>query len=151
MDVMGELQTMIQSGGLSRAKLTAILRDMAQTTEKKVRRPCQPTMPVVQYTEVERSTTCLHCNTIHVTHLKFKEKEDSVGIVRGGKVMIINAMSPAKVECVSTYCIACEDFVKRMSREELEERYMVLLTGNQKMPTNYGILYTKESREEKEE
>lgn len=151
MDVMGELQTMIQAGGISRARLTAILRDMAQTTERKVRGPYQQNTPVVQYTEVERSTTCLHCNTVHVTHLKFKGKEDSVGIVRGNKVMIINASSPAKVECVSTYCAACEDFVRRMPREELEERYIVLLSGHKKVPPNYGILYTKESRIDKEE
>ena len=150
MNVIGELQSIMQSGGISRARLSSILRELADLQEKRTRTPYKRAMPVTQYTEIERNTTCLHCGSVHKSTLKFKEREDTVGINEGGKVMIINSQSPVKVDCVSRFCNLCSDFVSKMSREELEERYMLLLTGFREVKS-YGNLFTKAQRQNEEE
>lgn len=148
MNALQELQTMVQSSGISRAKLTALLREMSTGVEHRTKTKREPSPPCTQYAEIEKVNTCLHCEATHSTVLKLRELEDTVGITKEGKVMIINSNSPAKVECVTHYCDSCYAYIREMTRSELEERYMILLTG-QKVPRFFGKLFTKEEREVK--
>jgi transcription elongation factor Elf1 len=129
MDAMGELQTIIQTSGFSRAKLAAILREMIpKETEKRPRQHREPASPVTHFTEVKRNYTCLHCEHEFSSIVKLEKGEDTVVLTKEGKCMVINSASPAEVACVTSQCNWCGDFIKRLTREELEERYMLLLS-----------------------
>uniref|UniRef100_A0A6M3JEM9 Uncharacterized protein n=1 Tax=viral metagenome TaxID=1070528 RepID=A0A6M3JEM9_9ZZZZ len=129
MDAISELQTIIQTSGFSRAKLTAILREMTpKETENRPKQHREPTSPVTHYSEVKRNYTCLHCGKKFNSMVKLEGKEDTVVVTKEGKCMIINSASPAEVQCVTSSCNWCKDFIKGLTREELEENYMILLS-----------------------
>jgi transcription elongation factor Elf1 len=128
MDVMGELQTMIQTSGFSRAKLSALLREITPKDDNKVSRPKRvPQSPVTQFSSIKRKFTCLHCSATFSSIIQLREKEDTVGVTEEGKVMIINSASPAEVSLVTSSCDHCSDFIKSLTRDELESRYITLL------------------------
>jgi len=129
MDAMGELQTIIQTSGYSRAKLACLLREMVnENTEKVPRKKREPTSPVSQYTSVKRNYTCLHCEHTFSSIVMLLKGEDTVVITAKGNVMIVNSNSPAEISCVTSSCNWCRDYVKKLTREELEEHYMLLLS-----------------------
>ena len=128
MDVMGELQTIVQSSGFSRAKLALLLREMQVTKEKRTRVRREPAPLVTCYISVKRNYTCLHCGHKFSSTVELKKGEDTAVIVAGGSVMVINSASPAEVDCIANHCSWCAEFVSRLTREELEERYITLLS-----------------------
>jgi transcription elongation factor Elf1 len=128
MDALSELQTIVQTSGFSRAKLAAILREMLpKETEKRPHRKHEPSSPVKQFTTVKRNYTCLHCGRKFASILNLMKEDEVAAITAGGKVVIINSDSPAEISCVTTWCEECKDYIKKLSREELEENYMILL------------------------
>jgi len=60
--------------------------------------------------------------------VKLRRGEDVIATTQGG-VKIIVAESPAEIECVCKECGKCRDFISKMSREDLEKRYIELLSS----------------------
>jgi len=145
MDVIGELQTIVQNSGYSRAKLAAIIKEM-MPKEKIPREHKEPSSPVTSYTSIERIYTCQHCKHSFSSIVKLKKREDTAVLVEGGSIMIINSDSPAKVECITSHCSFCIEFIQKLTREELEERYMLLLSQVSIVgrPILYGKKFTIE-------
>jgi transcription elongation factor Elf1 len=130
MSLMDEVRELVDSSTFSRARLAAILRDMQiKEEDRKERKKSSPPSPVTVYSEIERRTTCLHCDHKWSVIERFKSgaKEETIGITKEGKVMVINASSPAQVDVAVSHCPWCREYIKSMDREELEERYMILL------------------------
>ncbi len=149
MDIRGELDAIIATSGFSRAKLTLLLRSMVQEEERTTRVKKAPAPPCTKYTEIRKNTTCLHCGAKYSTTLQLLKGEDTAVVTKEGTVMIINAASPAKVECATSYCSFCTSFIKKMSREELELRYTALLSTVSLVGKGdvFGNLISKDGRE----
>lgn len=129
MDVMSEIQTIVQTSGYSRAKLALLLREMTkEDTEKVPRKHREPSSPVSLYTSVKKNYTCLHCGYTFSSVVNLKKDEDTVVITAKGNIMIVNSNSPAEVSCITNSCRWCKDYIKGLTRDELEERYMTLLS-----------------------
>lgn len=131
MNITGEIQTIIQTSGYSRAKLANLLRIMIQEqeqeSEKVPRKQRKPVMPVSQFTSVRRNYTCTHCKHEFSSTVVLRENEDTAVITAKGSIMVVNKDSPAEVSCVTNSCNWCREYIKKLSRSELEERYMILL------------------------
>jgi hypothetical protein len=126
-----ELREMINGGLFSRAKLSAMLREMQVETErkaKKVPRPKhEPTGAVTIYTRINRHYTCMHCGSRWNSVVELPKGESVGSLTKGGKIQMITSSSPADVDCAVGRCDRCVSFVAKMSREDLEERYLALL------------------------
>ncbi len=129
MNALGEIQTIIATSGFSRAKLAAMLREiMPKEAEKSLRKKSEPAQPVTKFTTVVKHYTCLHCNKQFSATVQLTKGEDTAVVTKEGKVMVINSSSPAEVDCVTSSCSWCSDYIKSLSREELETNYMHLLS-----------------------
>lgn len=129
MDALGEIQTLIQTSGFSRAKLTALLREIVPKEPEAPRKKKPQASPVTMYRSIKREYTCLHCGKQFSSVVILHEDVDTVALTPEGKVMVINSDSPAVVSCVTSSCNWCKEFIRNLTREELEERYMILLSN----------------------
>lgn len=148
MNLQEEINGLIAGGTVSRSRLMGLLREIvpAEGHTKQPRKKSEPAPPATVYTEVKRNYTCLHCQTTFSKVVKLTKGEDTVVVTHEGKVQIINSASPAEVACVTSFCEACQGFVKKLSREELEERYMILLSMTSLVgrPNTFGKQFTIE-------
>jgi len=153
MDVQSELNLIAQTSGFSRAKLSLLLKEMMEKEKIAAlpRKKRVPASPCTMYTEIKKNYTCLHCGERFSHIIKLTKEEDTAVINEKGGVEIINSKSPAEVSCVTSHCNACLPFVQKMTREELEERYLVLLscTNLLSTPMLFGNKFTIEKREVK--
>jgi hypothetical protein len=123
---MTELQAIVNSSTISRAKLSLLLREMLGTpakTEKK--REKQP--DCTRYVEVQRDYTCLHCGSTWSDKISLMKGESAVALRANLSCQTITANSPAIVACVTRTCKSCGDYVRAMTRSEIEWRYLSLL------------------------
>ena len=92
--------------------------------------PSQDASPVTVYTKVIRRNKCIHCGYTYETEHSLR-KGESLSFVKGGKaseVIIVKPLrEPLTIEADIATCVRCLDFVKSLSREDLESRYMALL------------------------
>jgi hypothetical protein len=153
MDIRGEIETILASGVFSRAKLALLMREVTigeKEKEKIPRKKQDHASPVVQFTQVKKNYTCLHCGSHFNQTIELTKHEDTAVIRADGRVQIINSSSPAKVSCVCSSCNLCSSFIEKLSREDLESRYkwllsQVSLVGRQ---TPFGKIITKENETE---
>ncbi len=86
--------------------------------------------PATVYTKVIRRNKCIHCGYTYETEHSLR-KGESLSFVKGGKaseVIIVKPLEePLTIEADIATCVRCLDFVKSLSREDLESRYMALL------------------------
>ena len=86
--------------------------------------------PATVYTKVIRRNKCIHCGYTYETEHSL-QKGESLSFVKGGKaseVIIVKPLGePLTIEADIATCVRCLDFVKSLSREDLEIRYMALL------------------------
>ena len=127
-DVREEIENLLAVGTFSRARLSMILKEISAEAEKEKRpkRSHVPSSPCIQYIEIKRNYTCLHCGARETTTVKLRRGEDVIAITQGGAKIIV-AESPAEIECVCKGCRDCRKFISGMSREDLENRYIELL------------------------
>lgn len=87
-------------------------------------------LPATVYTKVIRRNKCIHCGYTYETEHSLR-KGESLSFVKGGKaseVIIVKPLGePLTIEADIATCVRCLDFVKSLSREDLESRYMALL------------------------
>jgi hypothetical protein len=120
MDARGEIETLMQTSGFSRSKLLGLLKEMMPAEPKREpgeRKRKEPAPPTTVYKEERYSSI-----------VKLTKGEDTAVLTAEGKVHIINSDSPAEIECVSSSCNWCASFIHKMDRNELEQRYMTLLS-----------------------
>lgn len=123
-----EIRSIVESSTFDKGALLMLLKELSKPPQTSAPRPRRiQHAPVKQYTEIQKNYTCLHCGSQWVTVMRLKEKEETIVITKEGECMIVNSKSSASIDCISGTCSRCPDFISRMSREELETRYMALL------------------------
>ena len=124
-----EIRTLIGEGQFNRNLLSTMLKEMEK--KEAANKPKQQKQhnggPCTEYTAIKRVYTCLHCGRSFSSIVQLKKGESVPVMTKEGKVMIITSNSPLEIEAATSRCNWCEQFVKTMSREELEQRYMILL------------------------
>jgi transcription elongation factor Elf1 len=124
-----EIRTMVAESTFNRSMLTAMLKEMEK--KEQASRPRQQKQhtggPCTEYTTIKRVYTCMHCGRSFSSTVQLKKGESVPVMTKEGKVMIITSNSPCEIEAATSHCGWCEQFVRTMSREELEERYIALL------------------------
>jgi len=145
--VQEEIRQLLSSSGFSRSKLTAMLKEIAPEAEKKVmvratREPC------TTYREIKKNYTCLHCGATFSKTITLSKREDTAVISKDLRVTVINSKSPAEIECATFSCPDCTAFIKKMTREEIESRYLKLLSCTAGWTYNpFGNIVTIEEKE----
>jgi transcription elongation factor Elf1 len=125
-----EIRALVGDGQFNRNMLTAMLRSMEKKeAASKPREQKQHTGgPCTEYTAIRRDYTCMHCGHSFSVAVQLKKGESVPVMSREGKVMIITSKSPLAIKAATSSCNWCEQFVHTLSREELEQRYMTLLS-----------------------
>lgn len=126
-NILRELELLVSSSALSKAKIAEMLRTMAGPKEKRQRAASVPKAPVTLYTEIKRNYTCLHCGHQFSSTVQLRGEEEVAVIKTDGKVQVLTAKSPAEISCITSSCAWCKDYVATLSREQLEENYIKLL------------------------
>ena len=149
MDIRSELQMLV--GSFSKSKLIAFLEEMKRNEQPEVYQSIpkkREPATCIRYTSILRKHTCVHCGYVTTSVVNLPPREETSVLTKEGKVMILNSSSPAQVDCATSSCTNCRDYIRMLTREELEERYMELLhltslVGNK----NYGKNITIERYE----
>jgi len=88
--------------------------------------------PCLAYLTVERTTCCLHCGSRRDSLVHLKQKESISFLQRTGEVKTVVALKyikePIKMESWTVSCPSCPSHIKKLSKEELEQAYMFLLS-----------------------
>lgn len=115
--------------GLSESAIMQALRTLLPPEEKehKPRKDKECTV----YMQIERTTTCEHCKASWVDLIPLQQKETISALQKDGTVRTIYALNivkePVKLRSYTASCKHCPTAIKALSREDLEERYMVIL------------------------
>lgn len=125
-----ELRQIIEDSEMSEQDLRAFLKEVlgGRARSKRQYKPGIPAPPCTRFVTVQRVSQCKHCGAIHTSTVQLKEDDKVPYITKEGRVSIITSASPAVVHTCIGMCESCLPFVKTWEREELEKRYLTLLS-----------------------
>ncbi len=131
MNSIEDLKYLIATSTVPRAILHKMIADVLKSVEheKAPRKKSVPPTHCTVYTRVQKNYTCQHCGHRWLDIIEIKKGEALATLTIGSHIQIITSESPAEVDCISRNCSRCKDFVSRLSREELERRYLELVRG----------------------
>jgi hypothetical protein len=99
------------------------LMDNTEDTKRKTVR-----ITAVQYRVASVEYTCTHCHAIYSVEKTLNTKTESFSYVGHDKqVYIVNWKTleqPITIRAITNTCDSCESFIKQLSREALEQRYI---------------------------
>ncbi len=140
LSMLDQIRELVETSTMSKSKLAGILSELSKAEERgeRPKREKRATSPVTIYFKINRRYTCSHCG---------HKWESVVEIKKGDNLAFVNSEfgvsytdKPANVECSTASCQHCPSFIKRMEREELEERYSSLLNMvNKRILNKEGI------------
>lgn len=137
-DLTSQIRALFGDAPESNPLFREMAKKLAADSEKPKRVIAKKQPPVTIYTEVERVHRCTHCGIEWHSTVKLTKMDTVPFLDENGKVGVITSKSPAVVYCYSGFCDFCRNFVETLSREELVERYLYLLS-NFPFPQVHGL------------
>lgn len=130
--IESELRGLLDGGVFNRNKLMLMLKEIQSETEKRAKHTRTPEKkyqpPATRYTEIRRNYTCRHCGAQFSSVVKLLPKESVPVIGKHGEPIIITADSPCEIDCYVGSCVKCAEFVRTLERDDLEQRYVALVS-----------------------
>lgn len=133
-----DLKSLIAGSGLDQSKVMAALSGLLDRLEKeqkaatKASRPPKEHGDVKVFMTVHRYAHCTHCGSENMRVIQLMQKEAISGLQKDGTVRTIYALNPVKepvkMDSYTVCCGECKERVSRLSRVELEQAYMFLLS-----------------------
>ncbi|MFA5378308.1 MAG: hypothetical protein WC455_21320 [Dehalococcoidia bacterium] len=122
---INELRQLIADQNISGTQVSALFREMGFATQKRASVQVHKAAPVTKLTTIVRTYTCATCGSRYTHAIKITDADTLCGVDKSsGQVIIADAKrGPYIIDSWTRSCNRCDDYISKLSKEELIERY----------------------------
>jgi hypothetical protein len=108
----------------------SIMKEIMRQDKEKAAKPKHLSIYVKEHRTCNKKVICKHCHNSYIIPVVLLPSEKTVIVNKDGSMTTIKyeqVDADTEVKTYTSHCNECEEYIKKLSREDLEKKYIELL------------------------